>query len=71
MIGLGFKYLTQDNYHREKMLPFLVLKLFKKKNLETVLVSLRGMQDKTRYGGTLSREMLEKSKYKASLTPDT
>ena len=30
LIGLSFKYLTQDNYHRKKRPPFLVLKVFRK-----------------------------------------
>ena len=30
LIGLSFKYLTQDNYHRKKRPPFLVLKVLRK-----------------------------------------
>ena len=52
LIGLSFKYLTQDNHRQEKRLPFLVLNFFKQ--IRETAVKLRfspqGMQDKTCYG---------------------
>jgi len=52
LIGLSFKYLTQDNHRKEKRLPFLALNFFKK--IRETAVKLRfshqGLPDKTCYG---------------------
>ena len=65
LIGLSFKYLTQDNHRQEKRLPFLVLNFFKQ--IRETAVKLRfspqGMQDKTCYG-------TKKSKYKSWMAGD-